>query len=316
MTAELPVNTALSTEIPGLQIAWDSTSLGAFITCPRYYQYTILQGWAPRELSVHLAFGQFYHSALEHYDHAKFAGADHEEAVDAAVQKALGDTWDSKRKAPWNSDHRNKNRFTLLRTVVWYLEQFREDPVKTVRLQNGKPAVELSFRFETEYKAKEGVPFLYCGHLDRVGELNDHFYVLDRKTTAHTIDDRFFAGFNPDNQFSGYLFGSRVAFDLDTKGLIVDGAQVAITFSRFERRQINISEASLEEWYIDMGYWLGLAKGFAEHQYWPMNRKSCGNYGGCQFREICSKSPLVREQWLKAGFYRRVWDPLKIRGDI
>ena len=45
-----------------------------------------------------------------------------------------------------------------------------------------------------------------------------------------------------------------------------------------------------------------------------MNPSSCGNYGGCEFRHICSKSPQVREMFLKGDFSKgAVWNPLERR---
>ena len=42
--------------LPGTQImyAWDSTALGLLKTCPRLYQYTIIEGWGSRDESIHL----------------------------------------------------------------------------------------------------------------------------------------------------------------------------------------------------------------------------------------------------------------------
>jgi hypothetical protein len=54
-----------------IQYAWDSTSLGWLKTCPRLYQYSMLEGWRSRGESVHLKFGQLYHSGLELYDKAR-----------------------------------------------------------------------------------------------------------------------------------------------------------------------------------------------------------------------------------------------------
>ena len=48
--------------------------------------------------------------------------------------------------APMEFEDTIKTRFTLLRSVVWYLEQFENDPCETVILADGRPAVELSFR--------------------------------------------------------------------------------------------------------------------------------------------------------------------------
>ena len=43
---------------------------------------------------------------------------------------------------------------------------------------------------------------------------------------------------------------------------------------------------------------------------------NCHVYGGCAFRSVCGKTPEVREQWLRAGFERQIWNPLVARGDI
>src|SRR5258708_3366074 len=72
-----------------IQYAWDSTSLGYLKTCPRLYQLIMIEGWAPRNTSVHLRFGQEYHSAIEDYDKAKAAGADHDSAMREALRQLL-----------------------------------------------------------------------------------------------------------------------------------------------------------------------------------------------------------------------------------
>jgi hypothetical protein len=309
-------NGAFSPAVPMLQSLWDSTSLGALKECPRKYYYNIVLGFVPRAESVHLTFGQHYHSALECYDHAKANGADHDTAVLAALRHALTVTWNNKLQRPWDSDDNYKNRETLVRTVLWYLDIFREDPFKTVQLANGKPAVELSFQFNTSYSDPTGSPYLLCGHMDRVAEWNDQLWIMDRKTTKSTISTDFFAKFSPDNQFTLYTLAGKVAFDLQVKGIIVDGAQVAVTFSRFARGPVERHASTIDEWYQELGGWLQSAEQYALAQHWPMNDKSCGNYGGCPYRSICSKAPSMRAQWLKADFVRRTWDPSIARGDI
>ena len=308
------MNSSFSTEIPNLQIAWDSTSLGSLKTCPRYYQLAIVEGWQPRRLSVHLIFGLHYHAALERYDHSKFAGASHEEATLVATRYALEATWENNR--PWISDDPYKNRFTLVRSIVWYLDQFADDSIETIRLANGKPAVELSFRFETDYFAPDGQTYMLCGHLDRLGEFNGKKYVVDRKTSKSAISSDFFDKFNPDNQMTLYTLAANIVYSMPVEGVIIDGAQVAVGFSRFQRGLVTRHKSQLDEWYGELSYWFGAAEHFARLGHWPQNDKACGNYGGCQFRNICSKSPSVREEWLSASFTKRVWDPLLVRGDI
>lgn len=309
---------AFSNETPGLQTAWDSTSLGLLKECPRKYLYSIIEGWQPRKTSVHLTFGQYYHSALERYDHARAAGADHEDALDIALAYALEVTvvrlpngsW-----RPWQSDEPNKNRETLIRTIVWYLEQFKSDAAETVILANGKPAVELSFRFELDFKI-ESQPAMLCGHLDRLVEFNSQIMVMDHKTTKLALDERYFLGFNPDNQMTLYTLASQVVYGQPVRGVIIDAAQVMVTFSRFQRGFTHRHHTELDEWLGEAQYYIKNAEGFAHHSFWPKNDKSCGMYGGCPFRPVCATAPKMRETILKASFHRRVWDPLEVRGDI
>ena len=309
-------NSAFSKEIFGLQLAWDSTSLGLMKECPRKYYYANVEGWAPRTKSVHLTFGLHYHSALERYDHAKAAGKTHREAQLLALDHALNATWDPIKKRPWISDDSNKNRLTLIRSIIWYLEQFADDPLKTVILDNGKPAVKLSFRFEMGLTSQTNESFILCGHFDRLVEWEGDHYILDRKTSKSQINSDFFDKFSPDNQMSTYAFAGKVVYKVPVKGIIIDGAQIAVTFTRFQRGQVHRSEDQLEEWFEGVKWTLFHAQQYAEAQYWPMNEKACGNYGGCAFRSICSRRPAMRQEWLKAGYYLRQWNPLEVRGDI
>lgn len=74
-----------------LQTAYDATSLKALMTCPRYYQYTILEGW--RSSGVHLEFGSFYASAVEHYKKARLEGKTYEQSLLDSLRWLLEYTW-------------------------------------------------------------------------------------------------------------------------------------------------------------------------------------------------------------------------------
>jgi hypothetical protein len=49
-------DTVQSPFLPGtkIQFAIDSTSLGYLKTCPRLYEYIMIEGWSPKDDSVHL----------------------------------------------------------------------------------------------------------------------------------------------------------------------------------------------------------------------------------------------------------------------
>lgn len=72
---------------PRLQKVWDSTSLSAIASCPRFYEYTILEGWAGD--SVDLEFGILVHSSLDVYSRARLAGKTKDEAQLEAVTYAM-----------------------------------------------------------------------------------------------------------------------------------------------------------------------------------------------------------------------------------
>ena len=311
-------NRSFSTSIPNLQIAIDSTSLGAFKQCPRKYYYSIVLGFQPQSESVHLTFGLLMHEAREKYDRLRFEGADHETALDEVVYLAMVATWNRELARPWVSGHSQKNRLTLIRSIIWYLDQYGDnDSLQTLVLANGKPAVELSFQFDSQLRfAFSGEPLILCGHLDRIATLNDVPYIVDLKTTTHALDPRWFASFTPDNQFSLYTLAGRTAFRVPVESLIVDGVQLGVNFSRFSRGLVPRDKASLSEWYHGLGFWTAQMEQCAVQDSWPQNDKACGMYGGCEFRGICSKSPGERQRALELNFRKRTWDPMLKRGDI
>lgn len=311
-------NTSFSQKLNGMQLAIDSTSLGEAKTCPKRYFYAIVCGYQPRGESAHLTFGLLMHSAREIYSHSRLDGMSHDDALDATLDWALKATWNKELKRGWISDEPTKTRVTLIRTIIWYFDLFgADDPLATVTLANNKPAVELSFRFDSGLKANTGEMITFCGHMDRLVISPDGDpYVSDMKTTKQTISASWFQKWSPNNQFSLYSLAGKVVYNVETKGLIVDGIQVAVGFSRFQRGLVPRKKDQIEEWYVDATYWIGQMNYWAQEQFWPQNDKSCDLYGGCPFRPVCARPKGARRQWLELDYKKRVWDPLQRRGDI
>lgn len=347
----MTINSSFLTEHPFVQFGWDATSLSVFKECPRKYYYVLICGWRPKGENIHFTFGSHYHKVLELYDHAIAAGTSHDEAVLDAVKFCLLVTafydvrtgemdpnqeevieqmngWElSQLQAgfPYNFSHfwqshmKEKNRFSLTRAVVWYLEQFKNDPAKTVILANGKAAVELSFRMELPITSVIGDPFLYSGHLDRLVEYQKQSWILDRKTTKSQLNEKFFAKFDLDTQMTGYTAASKVVLDKPAAGVIIDGVQLAVTFARYSRGLTLRTDAQLDEFldgtmsYIRSAEKMGLAAEEIGMAAFPMNESSCHMYAGCQFCGICSKDPSIRETYLKTDFRKEIWDPLQSR---
>lgn len=317
--------------------AWDSTSLGMLKTCPRLYEYTIIEGWQAKDENIHLRFGQEYHQAIQDYENFRAADFTFDDAVRQTVYLLLN------RIHTWDVDHTHKpgsykNASSLLFMVISYLDEYRNDPCKTLILDNGKPAVELSFRFELDWGPQQAVttkstdaeilagtwkvdptqPYLLCGHLDRVVTFNDDIFILDHKTTTTTPSDYFFSGFSPNNQMTLYAFAGKVVLGTEIAGVIVEAAQITLQEpNKFVRRPTYRPSDTFDEWLGDLEYWLNAAEAYAAADHWPMNDTACGMYGGCRFREVCSKSPAVRDRFLAAGFTKlpedQRWNPLRSR---
>lgn len=294
----------------GVQYVWDSTSLKMADACPRYYQYKMIEGWHSERTSFHLRFGMHYATALEHFHKQSALGVPFEEALEAIVLEALMDTWDrtETESGPWTSPHHLKNRENLIRSIVWYLDTFRDEEIKTVILADGKPAVEHSFTLPVD----DGLYF--AGHLDRLCTFANDPYVMDQKTTGSTLGPYYFNQYSPDMQMSMYTFAGKAIFGLPVKGVIIDAAQIAVGFTRYERGFTFRTDAQLTEWYENTMQLIAETQAQTRAGYFPMRLSSCGNYGGCEFRGVCSRSPDVRKNFLLADFKLGwVWDPLERR---
>lgn len=329
----------------GVQFAWNASSITLAETCLRKYQLTQLECWQPSRKSVHLLFGGHYATALEHYFKHTALGMSPEDALIEIVREALLNTWERPECAacggegqimtasgaggvhhevkepceecdgtgkgeagPWVSDHNAKTRENLIRSIVWYFEHFKKDPTEIVHFSDGKPAVEVSFALDVD----DGIVF--AGHLDRLVEYSGDQFVMDQKTTGSTISPKFFDQFKPDTQMSMYTFAGKATLNQSVKGVIIDGAQIAVGFTRFERGYTFRTDSELNEWYDGAMYHIEAARKATRENFFPMNTASCGNYGGCPFRNICGKSPQVRTQFLKADFVQGTpLDPLEQR---
>ena len=215
--------------------------------------------------------------------------------------------------SPWISNHKHKNLKNLIRTVIWFLEHHKDSGDKTVILEDGRVAVELWFRFKLPLKTPEGDHYILTGHLDRLIEMDGGRWFRDLKTSKNTLNDNFFEKFSPDNQMYFYTAAGQVVFNEPLLGGIIDGAQVAVDFTKMQSGLVQLTKAQIDEWLKDIQIYIKQSESYAKDGYWPMNDKSCHHFGGCEFRGVCNKDPAIREQYLKTKFERRVWNPLKER---
>jgi hypothetical protein len=307
-----------SFDAEGVQFAWDSTSLTVASECLRKYYYSIQRSVVPQQQSVHLIFGGLFAKALETF-YAKLAdGCSRDEALHIVIRDALILSWKHDLDPMGNRlpggepivfNSAEKTRYSLLRSIVWYVDHYAEadaGDIRTATLQNGKAAVELSFTLEFSDD------ILYCGHLDRVVEANGHLFWMDQKTTGKPPTSMFWNGFQTSNQFLGYTWAGQTLLRSPVRGGIVDAVAVQVGGTIFERQPITFNHDVLEEWRIGALYHIEQAREATLRNEFPMNLTACGNYGGCPYRVLCTRAPSVRDRFIGGDFVEREnpWDPL------
>ncbi len=309
----------------GAQYAWDSTSLKWATSCQRYYAFQMLLSFEG-EKSVHLIFGGHYARALETY-HAQIAlGFDHEYSLFFVVQQTLVESWIhhvdpvTRARLPGTGHAQEfasdkKSREALIRSIIWYLEEYRNSEWRTHILSNGKAAVELSFTFELSDN------ILYSGHIDRVVSHGGDLFAQDQKSTGSTASPHYIRQYDTDIQMSGYALAGQLILGSPIKGVMIDVAQIMANSTAFFRGFTTRSQDQLEEWRSEALITIDSIRRATQEYYateklsaFRPNFTACGNYGGCAFRPVCAMPPSLRERFLKSNYNKRdQWNPLASR---
>lgn len=218
----------------------------------------------------------------------------------------------------WNfiSDHYAKNRMGLVRAITWWCDeqpQVLADGVHPYTFPDGKVAVELFVAAPLPFTTKKGERYVLSGHLDEISEFADELFVSDNKTTKKPLDEDFFSSYAPNIQFDTYDLLARTVFpDLPIQGVVIDAIQLLKEAVRTGKHIYYKTEAQREEHLKMIGFWLTQAEIFAEHNYYPMNKRNCGF---CHFRRICALSPEDRPRALEQSSLTKQepWSPISRR---
>lgn len=218
-------------------------------------------------------------------------------------------------QAAWVYDDEIKNRHTLLRAIVWYVdEQPEEGGVQPYRFPDGRDGLEVSFAVPLPINTPDGEPYLLTGNIDSFVQFGEDVWPRERKTTQKSVGTWYFDRYSPDVQIDTYdLVTSTIYPDLVSKGVMLEAAQTGAEFAKFHRQFIYSTEGRRAEHLRDILYWIKRAEADAQAGYYPQNKAACYAHGGCPFREICNRDPSTRDLWLHAEFTQRWWNPLAVR---
>jgi hypothetical protein len=324
--------------IPGtnIQFAWDSTSLSTILECPQRYKYRIIDGWRSKSpgTAIALAFGILVHTGVEEFHRAKANGHSHKDAVKHALKQVMTkrnfdsaqplyeqlptdeeleqikETSDEEDNGSTSRNSKVRTRYHLWRALVWYFEQYRNDPMQVVTLSDGRPAVEYSFRVGVGKALSDGTELVLAGHLDKLVSFNGQNFVSDVKTTK-SISRQYFAMFDLSHQMTGYTLGGKLAFSEPVHGVVIDAIALQVGGVQFARAFSQRTESQLQE-YIDLLGYVGVqAERFYTHDYYPLNTAACMF---CEFKDVCRQPPELRHGYLNFLFEQKeAWNPLKSR---
>lgn len=228
----------------------------------------------------------------------------------------------------WLPTDTAKNRHTLVRLVVWWCEEIKDLPIKTLALQNGKPMTEVNFQvglpygylhqhglieFVPVYPSSDYERFVLCGYWDGAVTFGGQNFVRERKTTGTNIGKAYFSGFSPNMQTDTYDLAVKFIPEVQEMafhGVLVDAAQTLVSGARFGFQPLYRTEGHRVEHLAEVEDLLRDAVRYAERGQWPMRKSQCKF---CKMRGICALEPGKRQQFLEANFRQVVWNPLEER---
>lgn len=278
---------------PGL-VTMSASAMNCLQVCPRKFRYEYLQGLKPCGQSPALVFGSTWHRLVE----VHHAGGDDETAMDEATK-----VWVAGGVEP--DDKRNLDRLRIM--FRDYKKKWADRELKVISA-NGMQT-EMAFTVPTN-----NLHVMLMGKLDMLIDRQPYgIMVVDHKTASRLES----ICVNPNLQFSGYIWAAMQHFD-KVFGLLVNGALVAKTMTRFEEYVTTRGAGDLREFEAELvraGKFV-LAEVEEEKRrtllslsidgLWPKHTHSCSGFGSCPYKVLCtSREDFVDQDISEVIFERR-----------
>ena len=312
-------------------------------------------GWESGERNIKIEAGDYLHRALGRFDTELLVSGNVEEAMYTALEylfgimgdwywvavcESCGDVeqgsisslegepnhqdfhsacgsiaWMEARWTPWVTNDTKLNRWTLMRTLVWYVDGVGAGTVQPLQLE-GKSVTEVEWEVELEIASPDGDCYVLGGYFDGPVEVGGERFVRERKITTSPGGPWYFDLYDPHVQTDTYTLASEKLYDGEMSGILLEVIQVGVNFSQVTRKLLPKTKKQNWEWEGQIEEIIGEVTVLPEvygDKPWPMKRANCnlfagtteGSAKGCIFKEVCNKDPSQRERYLKAGFVKR-----------
>lgn len=291
------MNKPIPVKFDGLnQMIWDASSLDSALQCPRLYRNSVVRKLRWRHgTKQSTTWGSAYHKGQEIFHENLCKDETRDFALEAAIYGAIEY---GRENGILDSEDNARTLDTLARSLVWYEDRYRNDPLSTYVFPDGTPGLE--FRFEVPIP---GTNKRLSGRVDRLVHFEGQIYPLDFKSTEKALNEFYFRQFKPNIQGMVYPWALRQFFDAPIPGLIIDACQTGVTFNRFERSTFYYSDWELEEFEENLKRWVIQFEQYALENYFPKNPTAClaKSASGCIFLKACCEGPF-EEDWLSEDF--------------
>lgn len=305
--------------ISGEKIRINSSSLNLIQTCPRKAFYSLHEGYKSKAVSMPLVFGSAVHKAMEVF--YSYSGKERELPADFESNVELMSQGDVPQEKHFIYDAlfafmKAGDELRLLpdtdkRSIasgLWmlshYFQNYLHDKYVIYRDEHG-PFTERSFSINLTETIE------LFGQIDFVfkDEVTGLLLPGDHKTSSR-LGSEFFNRTKPNHQFTGYLYAAREAFGIDTEFFLINGLMVKSrpltargSPPSFTRQITRRTKEDFEEFKDVVREAVGNYLRWMDWNRWPLGPvDACANYGGCQYLDVCSQSPEIRQNILDAHF--------------
>ena len=144
---------------------------------------------------------------------------------------------------------------------------------------------------------KPDIPAIVCGTTA----------IVDWKCSTQYITDYWAKKFHIGHQLRTYIAMLRHEYGIKVDTAYVDGIHMGVKAAEGDAAWKNLKsvrsklfgpyhfdEQQMEETWTWYKTGLELQRFYAENGHYPQNEGACGNYGGCEFGTLCSRSPRSR----------------------
>lgn len=301
---------------PQLRRVWSASTLDALLKDPLSYKWQYVDGYRA-ERGLPMAWGIAWHEARATYITSRLRGHDRDTAIQEAAAVALREAEKfevQELASESNLDRKKRNVRTLLRTIVWFDAEFGEGDIYEPVMLDDRPAVEIPFALPIvdpdtgkPLKTREGEDYLLTGVLDQIARDDEgKLWTFELKNTTSTPGSYYFRRYDPSTQLNTYALVSSIILPNDPlDGVIIEAAQNAVGFTRFERYLVHRTPSQNDQWLRCICRWVKFAEDRAYNDDWADFMNPANIYGDSVFRMIMAQPQEVWEHLLNSYCERK-----------